>query len=79
MENWNFCYYAVNQDNKLIYGFDDIEEAKFYAKTNHFKVIAHKNLKKINVDPENYDFWNDDFPEFNENDYKKENQCHIDK
>lgn len=68
-KNWDYCYYAVNKKNKLIYGFDDLDEAKLYSKKNNFRVIAKNTLKKMYIDPSDYKFWSDEYPEFNEKEF----------
>ncbi|MBR4316520.1 MAG: sigma-70 family RNA polymerase sigma factor [Alphaproteobacteria bacterium] len=71
MENWNFCFYAVKDNNKLVYGFDDETEAKFYSEKNKYELVDQKGLKELKIDPENYDFWSDDFQEFNEEEFNR--------
>ena len=41
VEETKFQYYAMNKDNLIVYGFDDVNEAKAYCSKN-----ASKKSKK---------------------------------
>jgi hypothetical protein len=38
VEETKFQYYAMNKDNLIVYGFDDVNEAKTYCSKNSFKL-----------------------------------------
>lgn len=61
-EDYNFNFYTVTEDNKLVVGFDDREEAEAYAKRNRYKVFTRNGLKNKKIDPSNIDNWTDYYP-----------------
>lgn len=64
VEETKFQYYAMNNDNLLVYGFDDIEEAKSYCTKNSFKLKSRLSLKRLKIDFNNINNWSDNYPEY---------------
>ena len=64
VEATKFQYYATTKDNMLVYGFDDINEAKSYCKNNELKFHNRLYLEKHKIDYNNIDNWTDDYPKF---------------
>ena len=55
--DYEFAFYAVNDENKLVYGFDDDEEVKQFCKKHHFKKFTRNGLKNKKINPKNIDNW----------------------
>lgn len=64
VEETKFQYYAINADKKLVYGFDDLEEAKRYCNENKLKMNSRLTLRKNKIDINDLNNWADDYPEF---------------
>ena len=62
VESVEFAFYAVNDENKLVYGFDDESEIKKYCKDNHFKKFTRNGLKNKKINPANLENWTNDYP-----------------
>lgn len=58
---YDFDYYAVNQDNKLVYGFTDFVEAKFYCEDHQYKLMTKDQIKQQNIVNSNIDDWSDTY------------------
>jgi hypothetical protein len=66
MENWNYNFYAVTNNNQLVYGFDDENEVKSYCKKHKLKVFTKNGLKNKKIKANNIDCWvfDNEVPEF---------------
>lgn len=59
VQDFNFDYYVMTSKGKLVYGFDDIEEAKNYARVNHYRLCNKKNLE---INPAVIENWTTNYP-----------------
>lgn len=57
IEDWQWDYYAVTMDNRLVMGFNDEKEVKKYCKKNHFKVFTKNGLKNKKIKANDINFW----------------------
>lgn len=62
VEDTEFAFYAVNDKNKLVYGFDDESEVIKYCKDNNFKKFTRNGLKNKKINPANLENWTNDYP-----------------
>ena len=64
VEETKFQYYAMNKDNLIVYGFDDVNEAKAYCSKNSFKLKSRLSLKRLKIDFNDINNWSDNYPEY---------------
>lgn len=64
VEETKFQYYAMNKDNLIVYGFDDVNEAKTYCSKNTFKLKSRLSLKRLKIDFNDINNWSDNYPEY---------------
>lgn len=57
MNNFEWDFYAVNKENKLILGFTDEKDSKEYCKKHNFKMFTRNGLKNKKINPKNIDNW----------------------
>ena len=55
---WSF--YAITNDNKLVLGFSDEDDAKDYCRKYKFKMFTRNGLKNKKINPDIIDNWIDD-------------------
>ena len=61
---WNF--YALRNDNLLVIGFTDAEDAKQYCKKHKFRMFTRNGLKNKMINPHNLNNWifDNEVPEY---------------
>lgn len=59
LTDYDYKYYVVNSKAKLVFGFDDREEANVYAKANNYRVCSKEKLK---YNPEEEGSWTNTYP-----------------
>lgn len=69
MEKKNYCewkFYAINQENKLVLGFSDEDDAKQYCKKYKFRTFTRNGLKNKKINPNDLNNWvyDNETPEF---------------
>lgn len=62
---FEYKFYAVNKEKKLVYGFDDENEVREYCKINGYVMNKRNTLSRNKIDPNDYNNWSDDFVEPN--------------
>lgn len=53
----HYKYYAMNDQNQLVYGFDDIQECKHYCNMNNYRMRSKLLLQKQKFDVEDLNNW----------------------
>ena len=59
LTDYDYKYYVVNSKAKLVFGFDDREEATVYAKANNYRVCTKEKLK---YNPAEENSWTNTYP-----------------
>ena len=59
LTDYNYKFYVVNSKAKLVFGFDDHQEAIDYAKANNYRVCAKEKLK---YNPSDVNNWTNAYP-----------------
>lgn len=60
---FEYKFYAVNKEKKLVYGFDDENEVREYCKKNGYIMNKRNTLSRNKIDPNDYDNWSDEWVE----------------
>lgn len=60
MDNCEWKFYAVRNDNLLVLGFSDENDAKGYCKRNKFKLFTRNGLKNKKINPHTLANWTSD-------------------
>lgn len=58
----DYKYYAVDNSNKLVFGFDDEWEVQQYCKEHKLKKFTRNGLKNKKINPNDNDNWTSDYP-----------------
>lgn len=59
----HYKYYAMNDQNQLVYGFDDVKECKCYCNLHNYKMHSKLLLNKQKVNVEDLNNWSDNWEE----------------
>ena len=59
----HYKYYAMNDQNQLVYGFDDVKECKQYCNLYNYKMHSKLLLNKQKVNVEDLNNWSDNWEE----------------
>ena len=57
MKDYEWNFYAVRNDNLLVLGFEDGEDAKDYCKRHKFKLFTRNGLKNKKINPAKIESW----------------------
>ena len=62
VEMYEFKFYCMDDNGKLVYGFDDQEEAKIYSQLKNYRIYKRNGLRNKKIDPNLVENWSDDYP-----------------
>ena len=67
MNNYEWNFYAVRNDNLLVIGFEDGADAKSYCKKHQFRLFTRNGLRNKKINPNNIKNWtfDNEVPELN--------------
>lgn len=63
MDCFEYKFYAVDSEKKLVYGFDDETEAREYCKVNKYIFNKRNTLSRNKIDPKKYENWSENWVE----------------